>query len=99
MEMPAAQTLDREALSGVWRLLRRCRLRIRSARAQQYGIGPGYTKKAAYWCLRFGEGRRWPDDFVQVSLDGMDYAPRADPCPDRLEMIPRLADRSQSKQT
>src|SRR5688500_12711171 len=39
--------LQGTSLSGVWRLLRRCDLRLRSARLQQYSPDPEYAPKEA----------------------------------------------------
>lgn len=36
------------SLSGVWRLLRRYGLRLRSNRVQQYSLDPAYTEKVEH---------------------------------------------------
>jgi hypothetical protein len=44
--------------SGVWRLLRRCDLRLRSAAVQQFSPDPEYAAKCADLEMALGEARR-----------------------------------------
>ncbi len=61
------------SLSGVWRLLQRCDLRLRSARLQQYSPDPEYGPKEArlLTCLR--DAAQHPDNVALVFLDEMGY--------------------------
>ena len=77
-------------LSGVWRVLQRAKLRVRSARVRQYSPDPAYGAKVAYLEQCLGEAAAQPDEVVLVFLDEMGYyrwptaapmwAPAA-PCP------------------
>jgi putative transposase len=60
-------------LSGVWRLLRRHKLHIRSARVRQHSPDPDYVAKRDHLlsCLR--EAAAHPDELVLVFLDEMGY--------------------------
>ncbi len=60
-------------LSGGWRVLQRCDLRLRSARVRQYSPDPDYGTKVAYveQCLR--DAAHHLDDVVLVFLDEMGY--------------------------
>jgi len=77
--------LEGYTLSGVWRVLDRHGLRLRSARVQQYSPDPEYTSKVAhlYQCLR--EAALAPEEIVFLFMDEMGYyrwpAPAADWAP------------------
>ncbi len=60
-------------LSGVWRVLQRCNLRLRSARVRQYSPDPDYGTKVTHLeqCLR--EVVHDPDAVVLVFLDELGY--------------------------
>ncbi len=60
-------------LSGVWRVLQRSNLRLRSARVRQYSPDPDYETKVAHLerCLQDAAQHR--DDSVLVFLDEMGY--------------------------
>ena len=60
-------------LSGVWRLLKRCKLRLRSARLQQYSPDPEYASKVAYLEQCLHDVAAHPDAVVLVFLDEMGY--------------------------
>jgi hypothetical protein len=61
------------SLSGVWRLLRRAKLKLRSARVQQYSPDPAYVGKVERLeqCLR--QAAQACDQCVVVFLDEMGY--------------------------
>ena len=60
-------------LSGVWRLLSRCGLCIRSGRVQQYSPDAEYVKKVEYLCQCLRQTASAPDSHVLVFLDEMGY--------------------------
>jgi hypothetical protein len=61
------------SLSGVWRLLQRCDLRVRSAQVQHYSPDPDYVTKQAHLlnCLRMTAQE--PERVALVFLDEMGY--------------------------
>jgi hypothetical protein len=61
------------SLSGVWRVLRRAKLKLRQGRLQQYSPDPAYAAKVdrILHCLR--EAVRTPEAVVVVFLDEMGY--------------------------
>ncbi len=61
------------ALSGVWRLLRRYGVKVRSALVQQYSPDPEYAAKVVRLeqCLR--AVARGPERYVLVFMDEMGY--------------------------
>jgi hypothetical protein len=71
--------LQGASLSGVWRLLQRCDLRLRSARGQQFSPDPDYAAKEAHLltCLRAAASH--PDEVALVFLDEMGYYRWPDP--------------------
>ncbi len=66
-------------LSGVWRLLRRCKLKLRSARVQHYSPDPEYAAKVVRLeqCLR--AVAHAPERYVLVFMDEMGYTRWPDP--------------------
>jgi hypothetical protein len=84
-------------LSGVWRLLDRCGLRLRSARVQQYSPDPEYAAKVAVLEMCLWEARRYPQEVTAVFLDQMGFARWPDPAPDWGAEAP-CADRRGAKQ-
>ena len=60
-------------LSGVWRLLSRCGLRLRSGRVQQYSPDAGYAEKVKHLCDCLRQTASLPDSHVLVFLDEMGY--------------------------
>jgi DDE superfamily endonuclease len=83
--------------SGVWRLLGRCGLRLRSARVQQYSPDPEYAAKVAGLEMCLWEARRYPREVTAVFLDQMGFARWPDPAPDWGAEAP-CADRRRAKQ-
>ena len=65
--------LESYTLSGVWRLLSRCGLRIRSGRVQQYSPDAGYVEKVERLCECLRQTASAPDSHVLVFLDEMGY--------------------------
>lgn len=63
--------LHRTSLSGVWRLLQRCDLRLRSARLQQYSPDPEYGTKEARLLACLRDAAQHPDAVALVFLDEM----------------------------
>ncbi len=68
--------------SGVWRLLDRLGLRLRSARVQQFSPDPAYTDKLIDLEMALWEARRYPRSVVAVFLDEMGFSRWPDPAPD-----------------
>ncbi len=85
------------SLSGVWRLLDRCDLRLRSAKVQQFSPDPEYTAKAAHLEIALWEARRYPRSVTAVFLDQMGFTRWPDPGPDWGAAVP-VADRRGAKQ-
>jgi len=85
------------SLSGVWRLLQRCGLRLRSARMQQFSPDPEYAAKVAQLEMVLWEARRYPRSVVAVFLDQMGFARWPDPAGDWGSQRP-VADRRGAKQ-
>lgn len=79
-------------LSGVWRLLERLDLRLRSGRVQQFSPDPAYADKLIDLEMALWEARRYPRSVVAVFLDEMGFRRWPDPAPD-WSAVPPLADR------
>ena len=60
-------------LSGVWRVLSRCGLRIRCGRVQQYSPDAAYAEKVKHLCDCLQQTANAPDSHVLVFLDEMGY--------------------------
>jgi transposase len=60
-------------LSGVWRLLRRHELHIRSAQVRQHSPDPEYVPKQEHLLACLREAAMHPDEVVLVFLDEMGY--------------------------
>lgn len=89
------------SLSGVWRVLRRLGLGVRSARVQQFSPDPAYAEKVGHLeaCLRAAAAD--PARVVVVFLDEMGYARWPEPGRDWTAGAPApppLADRARSPQ-
>lgn len=71
-------------LSGVWRWLRRNRLRLRQGRPQQYSPDPAYRRKFQHLLLILNKVRRAPERLVVLFVDEHTYhhwpLPAADWC-------------------
>ncbi len=67
--------------SGVWRLLDRLGLRLRSARVQQFSPDPEYASKLIDLEMALWEAGRYPRSAVAVFLDEMGFARWPDPAP------------------
>ncbi len=67
------------SLSGVWRLLQRCDLHLRSARVQQYSPDPDYVTKEAHLLACLRAAALAPDRVALVFLDEMGYYRWPDP--------------------
>src|SRR5579859_25012 len=61
------------SLSGVWRVLDRLGLRLRSARVQQYSPDPTYDEKERHLLACLEEAARFPDEVVVLFIDEMGY--------------------------
>ena len=74
--------LEEMSLSGVWRVLQRAGLHLRSARIQQYSPDPNYGPKreALLACLR--EAALHPDEIILVFLDEMGHYRWPEPAAD-----------------
>jgi hypothetical protein len=83
--------------SGVWRLLQRHGMRLRSAAVQQFSPDPDYAAKCIELEMVLWEARRYPDTVVAVFLDQMGFARWPDPGPDWGPERP-VADRRKAKQ-
>jgi transposase len=82
-------------LSGVWRLLQRLDLRLRSARVQQFSPDPDYADKLVELEMALWEARRYPRSVVAVFLDEMGFTRWPDPGPDWAAVTP-VADRREA---
>jgi hypothetical protein len=69
----AVPRLQKYSLSGIWRILRRHRLKMRTASVQQYSPDPDYEPKLEHLlsCLR--EASQQPSQTVLLFLDEMGY--------------------------
>lgn len=70
------------SVSGVWRVLARYGIRLRSARVQQYSPDPEYAAKVAYLCQCLQEAALAPEKVVFVFMDEMGYYRWPTPAPD-----------------
>jgi len=68
-------------LSGVWYLLRRYRLRLRSAQVQLWSPDPDYASKTAHLLACLRRAAQQPKTHVLVFLDEMGYYRWPDPAP------------------
>jgi hypothetical protein len=88
-------------LSGVWRLLQRYKLKLRTAKVQHYSPDPDYEQKEAHLLACLQKTAQNPEKRLFLFLDEMGYY-----CwPDATKVwsqaapnIPPLADRQQAKQ-
>ena len=83
-------------LSGVWRILDRYGLGLRSARVQMYSPDPEYTQKEGYLYFCLQEASQYPQEIVILFMDEMGFyrwpqpacdwgllAPASEPCAHR----------------
>jgi hypothetical protein len=82
---------------GVWRLLHRCDLRLRSATVQQFSPDPDYPAKCADLEMALWEAHRYPRSVTAVFRDQMGFTRWPDPGPDWGVARP-VADRRGAKQ-
>ena len=61
------------SLSGVWRLLQRCKVGLRRGRIQQFSPDPDYVAKEAYLLACLRHTARHPDSHVLVFMDEMGF--------------------------
>ncbi len=73
--------LQNYSLSGVWRLLRRCKLKMRSAQVQYYSPDPDYAVKEAVLLRCLQKTAQAPNEHVVLFLDEMGYARWPQPAP------------------
>lgn len=93
--------LQHYSLSGVWRLLRRYGLKLRSSRIQQYSPDPDYAEKVEHVLACLRQTALAPQRTVCLFLDEMGYGRWPDPGPKWCEAAPVAApqtDRQQTKQ-
>ncbi len=67
------------SLSGVWRVLQRCDLRMRSARVQHYSPDPDYLTKEAHLLKCLQAAAAAPERVALVFMDEMGYYRWPDP--------------------
>jgi hypothetical protein len=65
--------LEASSLSGVWRLLQRCDLRLRSARVQHFSPDRDYLVKEAHLLACLREAAEHPDTVALVFMDEIGY--------------------------
>jgi transposase len=70
------------SLSGVWRVMRRGKLRLRSARVQHYSPDPAYAPKVQTLLAGLQWAARQPERVTLVFLDEMGYHRWPAPAPD-----------------
>lgn len=88
-------------LSGVWRLLQRYKLKLRSSRVQQYSPDPDYKEKEAHLLSCLQTTANNPERIAFLFLDEMGYYRWPDTAPMWSPKTPEaapVADRRQSKQ-
>ena len=78
-------------LSGVWRHLQSCRVRLRRGRLPLYSPDPEYTVKEAKLLRCLQEAAQAPDVVVVLFLDEMGYFRWPDAAPDWAEAAPASA--------
>lgn len=61
------------SLSGVWRVLKRCDVHLRSAAVRQHSPDPDYVAKVEHLLACLREAHAHPDEVVVVFLDEMGY--------------------------
>jgi len=66
--------LNNYTVSGVWRVLQRCTLRLRSTRLRRYRLDPDDDTKVAHLERCLQDAALHPDDLVLVFLDEMGYS-------------------------
>jgi hypothetical protein len=81
-------------LSGVWRLLNRLDLRLRSAQVQQYSPDPDYLDKEAHLLACLGEAARAPGEVIMLFIDEMGYYRWPEPARDWTAAAPLAAPRA-----
>lgn len=84
-------------MGGVWRVLRRHDLGLRSARVQQFSPDPEYAEKLAHLAACLGEAAAAPQEVVVLFLDEMGYTRWPEPGPDWAPAAPAsppVADRA-----
>ena len=69
----AVPWLERYTLSGIWRVLQRYDLKLRTARVQQYSPDPDYEPKVAYLLDCLQESAQNPETIVFLFMDEMGY--------------------------
>lgn len=69
-------------LSGVWRVLRRADLKLRSARVQQYSPDPDYLTKEAHLLACLREAAAAPGEVEVLFWDEMGFFRWPEPAPD-----------------
>lgn len=97
----AVSWLSDYSLSGVWRLLQRYKLKLRTAKVQQYSPDPDYEQKEVHLldCLR--KTAQNPEKRLFLFLDEMGYycwAETTKVWAEAAPSAPPLADRQQAKQ-
>lgn len=80
------------SLSGVWRVLDRLGLKLRSAKVQQFSPDPDYQAKLVDLEMALWEARRYPNEVAAVFIDEMGFARWPEPAPD-WGSEPAVADR------
>ena len=89
------------SLSGVWKLLRGCGIRLRSARAQAYSPDPDYQQKVEHLCTILREAAQAPSERVVVFVDQMGYGRWPEASTDWMPQAPapvRVAERFASNE-
>ncbi len=76
------------SLRGVWRLLQRCDLHLRSARVQQYSPDPDYVTKEAHLLACLRAAAEAPDRVALVFLDEMGSYRWPDPAATWMQRAP-----------
>ena len=93
--------LQSYSLSGVWRLLQRYQLKLRTARIQQYSPDPDYEQKEAHLLHCLHQTAQNPQHFVFLFMDEMGYYCWPEPGPVWSEAAPAQppqTDHQQAKQ-
>lgn len=87
----AVPELTGYSLSGVWRVLHRCRLRLRSAAVQQWSPDPAYVQRLRQVEAVLQESVASPGQVVTLFMDQMGFSRWPDPGSDWVAAAPQPA--------
>jgi hypothetical protein len=83
--------LNDYTLGGVWRVLARYGVKLRTGRTQQFSPDPEYATKETRLLACLQEAARYPDQVLVLFMDEMGFFRWPDPAPNWVEQAPVLA--------